>query len=218
VLSTFFDAPLNRKEICGESPLEKTANLTRSVARTMELIADDPATLADRLAALRGLIVIDAYPAAGKSALLADMATRLQCAAIDADDHLNPNLGMFVGALRLADLGGAISDALAGGSPVLLASVCAREVVERLGLTAATFVYLQVNSSVGIPANLHELHAEGDKSVPNTPHGEWLPPLYREVWAYHLRHRPRQNADLVYIRTVVEDGRALGEWFTQRHP
>jgi hypothetical protein len=168
---------------------------------TTAVITDNPAALADLLAALgRGLVVFDGCPAAGKTTLMRDMAARLDCKAFDADAYLNRKQGTFVNALRFDELGTVIRN-VATSSLVLMASLCARQVIERLGLSGVTFVYVQRNSSVGLAADLDDLDAETDENIPDPIELNLMTALYREVRAYHTRYRPFHNANLVYVRT-----------------
>ena len=169
---------------------------------TRAVITDNPAALADLLAALGGgLVVFDGCPAAGKTTLMRDVAARLHCKAFDADAYLDRNQGTFVNALRFDELSTVVCNALATSSLVLLASVCAREVTERLGLDGATFVYVQRNSSVGLAGDLDDLDAETDENSPDPIELGLMTALYREVRAYHAHYRPSHNANFVYVRT-----------------
>ncbi|PRG36690.1 hypothetical protein C6T52_14220 [Burkholderia multivorans] len=127
-----------------------------------------------------------------------DLASRLKCPAIDLDPYLERERGEFSNALRLTELASAIEQACRQSPVVLVAGVCMREVLDRLGIAAARHVYVQRNSTMGIPCDLDILDLEDGRQIIDTSlFGE----LDREVAAYHDRYHPRRNADVVYVRT-----------------
>jgi hypothetical protein len=165
----------------------------------MDEIRDDQDALATRLAPLRGLVAFDGCDGVGKTQLARDMARRLDGDAIDADDYVEPHLGYFVKALRLERLRASLRDALARSPVVLFSSICARDVVGRLGLPAALYVYVEQRATMDAPANPEILGAEDGS--PDALAGRWaLSPLDREIFDYHAAFKPRRNADIVYVR------------------
>jgi hypothetical protein len=164
-----------------------------------EEIIDDPQALAERLSSIQGLIAFDGCPTAGKTYLARDVAARLGCDAIDVDEYIHRDHGIFVDALRVDDLVAAITAALSKSPLTIMSGICARAVVERLGLQAM-FVYVQRSSSTGIPGDLDTLDAEEDGA--DVSHARDLPPPHGEVLEYHARYKPRRWADIVYIRTA----------------
>jgi hypothetical protein len=59
-------------------------------------------------------------------------------------------------------------------------------------------VYVQLNSSVGVPADLDTLDQEEDDPEPFRGGS----PLASEVAGYHRRRRPRTNSDVLFIRVA----------------
>jgi hypothetical protein len=167
----------------------------------MDEIGDDPDALAKRLASVRGLVVIDGCDGVGKTFLALEMARRLDGEAIDADDYVEPHRGYFVKALYLERFRASLLDALARFPIVLLSSICAREVVAKLGVPVALYVYVERYSTMDVPANLEILGAE--EGSPEALAGRWaLSPLDQEIFDYHAAFKPRRNADIVYVRTA----------------
>ena len=122
---------------------------------------------------MRGLIAIDGVHGVGKSTLARALAQRLGCEAIAADDFLQRNRGLYVDAILIDDLRGRLNATLASVSAVILEGVCARAVVERLGLTATAFVYVKRLTPAGVPSDWQILDAEN---------GEVAEPFYFRIW------------------------------------
>jgi hypothetical protein len=123
------------------------------------------------------------------------MARRLGCSVVDVDKFLpapedNPKRA-FVDALRIADLRRAIED---GGPLVLMSGVCARQVVERLGLTAAAFVWIERASSVRLDQISRDFFDYDDLADTPSQH-----PLYKEVEAYIVARNARLRPDVIYL-------------------
>jgi hypothetical protein len=161
-------------------------------------ITDNPDELAAFLTALRGPIVFDGCTGAGKSTLALGMATRLGCEAIEVDRFVDKKLGVYVEALRIDKLRPLVEAALKAAPVVLLDAVCARAVVERLGLSAAAFVYVQRVSLAGVPGDLDMMDADEEGQVVNRP---YFSDLDREILHYHAYYRPIGSADFIYRRT-----------------
>jgi hypothetical protein len=116
-------------------------------------IKDDPDELAAFIEGIgRGLIAFDGRPAAGKTPLAREMAKRLACSAVDVDVFLplvdDPDFAAtknshFVDKLRIDNLRFTVK---ASGPLVLMSGVFARQVVERLQITAAAFVWVECAS------------------------------------------------------------------------
>jgi hypothetical protein len=170
------------------------------------LWTDDPKMLADYLAAIpSGLVVLDGFPAAGKSTLTRGMANDLCREYVDVDCFLTQKLGIFVGAVKYDDLTKRIDEAFLKSAVVLLASLCAKDVVERTGFTNVTFVYVYHDKT------------GGDFKDPDEATGAAIPedfPLYHEVIEYHRRRRPFRNSDIVFIRRdlATSEGALANEW------
>jgi hypothetical protein len=114
-------------------------------------IRDDPAALAHWVSAQEsGLIVFDGFHGAGKTTLARDVAARLPCRAVDADCFLEKKRGIFMGALRLPALTTELKVAMSLFRLVLFSSVCAREVIDRLGVRQ-----LRIFTSYGSRPKVH---------------------------------------------------------------
>jgi hypothetical protein len=148
-----------------------------------------------------GLIAFDGCPSAGKTALMNRIAVNRKWPAIDFDPYIECERGEFVNALRLPDLTAAIACARLQSPVVLVAGVCMREVLERIGITAVQHVYVQRNSPMGIPGDLDILDLEDGRPLGDT---SLLNELDLEVATYHARYRPRSHADIIYVRTGVD--------------
>ena len=140
------------------------------------------------------IIVFDGAAGAGKSTLMRDVGERLrQSKAIDVDDFLNRRQGTFVSAIRFEDLRQTVFKAIHEGSPVLVASVCARDVIKRIGVVKAIYVYVRTDDDDHSAEALAEKFGEIESDQP----------FHREVEEYHRDYKPRQTADLVYIRKAI---------------
>ncbi|MFC0575360.1 hypothetical protein [Paraburkholderia solisilvae] len=147
-----------------------------------------------------GLIAFDGCTSVGKTTLMKKLAGRLKCPAIDLDPYLNRQRGEFVNELRLPEVASAIEQAHQQSPIALIAGICMREVLDRLQLTAAVHIYVQLNSPMGIPSNLNIMDREDGHQIDDT-YGKLLSETDWEIAAYHERYRPRSNADVIYVRT-----------------
>jgi len=162
-------------------------------------IKNDPAELADYITGIgRGLIAFDGRPTAGKTPLALEMASRVGCAAVDADKFLVKDRGVFVDALRFDDLRYAIE---ASGPLVLLSGVCAQRILERLGTVAAAVVWVETASLLRLELMCRDFyeHDEGDKEAPSDL------PAYKEVEAYIDAYDARLRCDVVYLNAYEQD-------------
>jgi adenylate kinase family enzyme len=153
-------------------------------------IKNKPEELAAYIESLgRGLIVFDGRPLAGKSHLARTLAQRLGCTFVDADSFLDRKTGKFLAALRIDELRRAIE---AGAPLVLLSSVCARQVIERLGLPVAAIVWIEHASLVRLDQMRRDFydHDENADSIEEDP-------FYEEVEAYIASYDARRRPDVV---------------------
>ena len=85
---------------------------------------------------------------------------------------------------------------------VLVSGVCARDVMQRIGITEAVFAYIQRITPTGIPGDGRAYLAD---KTGISEFGKILPDqagaLDREVEIYHANFRPIRTADIVYQRT-----------------
>ena len=166
----------------------------------------DVAALEARISGVgAGIVALDGAPQAGKSWLMSELARRLRCDAIDLDDHLDEDHRVFVDALRLTELDRRLDAALAASRLVLVAGVCMREVLDKLGRSPALSIYVQRNTPMGIAGDLDMIDAEDGEQSNATKELDALfldcGVLDREVRHYHERYKPRRNADIIFIRT-----------------
>jgi hypothetical protein len=135
-----------------------------------------------------GLIVLDGRPNAGKSQIGREIAKELGGVLVDADDYLDRNRGMFLGALRFDDLRRALADT---APPVLFSSVCARQVIEKLGLSAALVIWVEQASKQRLE------QARRDFALDENADRADQSPLYKEVEAYIAACDARMRPDVV---------------------
>jgi hypothetical protein len=163
-----------------------------------QFIENDATALAVYIASLSGgLVAFDGRPAAGKAPLARDMALRLGCTAVDGDDFLVRDREVFVDALRFDDLRRAIE---AAKPPVLLSSVCARQVIERLGLVAAAFIWVETASLVRLKQIRRDFY---DGIEERAPRG--VSKLLDEVEAYVAAYNARGRPDVVYLNAYGDE-------------
>lgn len=160
-----------------------------------QFIKNDPAALADYIATIgRGLILFDGRPLAGKTTLAKDMATRLGCGVIDGDDFIVRKQNKFIGALKAEALRERIETSLTAAPLVLLSTVCAREVVAKVGLPAASFVWIERTSPTLLDIAVRDFADDFDRDEPCEDDK-----LRQEVEAYIKVHGARDRADKVYV-------------------
>jgi hypothetical protein len=166
----------------------------------MHFIKNDPAALATYIESLgHGLILFDGRPSAGKTTLAKAMAARLRCGVLDGDAFLVRKQDQFMGALKTDALREQIEASLAATPLVLLSTVCARDVVMKVGLPAAAFVWIEQTSLTLIDIAERDFADDFDADQP-------LPDdkLRQEVEAYIKAHNARGGADLVYLNAPPE--------------
>lgn len=148
-----------------------------------------------------GLVTFDGCTSAGKTTLAATVSKELGLPLVDLDDYVVRNEGHFVNALRSDELKAKIETELAQSPVVLVSGVCMQEVLRLIAIPAATSVYVQRNTAVGLPGDLDFIDAESGIEA----HADILQhfsELDREVYAYHRDFRPRSRADVVYVRVA----------------
>ena len=167
--------------------------------RMPEFIVNNPTLLAATIAFAAmdgGLIVFDGRPRAGKSFLAREMAKHLGGTAIDADDFLQRDREDFLNALDVDALRGALE---AARPPLLLSSLCARQVIERLGLSAAIFIWVEKTSRLPLQQTIRDFALDTSAG----PAGAVT--AYREeAEAYVAAHDARMRPDgVVYLNAQV---------------
>ena len=145
-----------------------------------------------------GLVTFDGDLNAGKTTLARMIGEALGCPVLDLDTYLILKQRRFVNALRITELVGAVDAALAGSSVALLSGVFMLRVLEVAKLDKCLSIYVRRLSSMGIPNDLDITDAEDGKPFGDHPD---VPPLFREIHAYHADYRPLANADIVFRRT-----------------
>jgi hypothetical protein len=165
-------------------------------------IDNDPNALAAYVESLgSGLVVFDGRNGSGKTYMARQMQRRLVgCKAIDADCcFLVPNeQGQFVGALLLNMMRPLIEAHLARTPLVVLSTVCARAVVEKAGLKARAFVWIE-----GLDADDHDAarawYAEDRGFNPPNVGGELRGPFLDELETYVETYKARERPNVVYV-------------------
>jgi hypothetical protein len=163
---------------------------------------DDEATLADWLTTREpGLVAFDGLQGAGKTWLSKDAGARLGCPVIDADCFLSKHRGAFLSELNITELATTVQKALADAPRVLLSSVCARQVVDRMDIKAKSYVYVLLLTREGEPDEKYALEAEDHFDLQELK-SEGLEGLDLEVREYHWLCKPRRDADAIFERTA----------------
>ena len=132
-----------------------------------QFILNDPTLLAACIATTAlggGLIVFDGRPNAGKTYIAREMAKELGATSVDVDDYLERDLGMFLGALRIDELRRALEGA---APPVLFSSVCARQVIEKLGLSAAGVIWVEQASQQRLEQARRDFELDDNADLPD---------------------------------------------------
>jgi hypothetical protein len=164
-------------------------------------ITDDPEALAAEIVRRlkSGLVVLERCTGAGKSYLAATLRELIpSCAHVEADKSIgHKDIGYFAG-MNIDALRQAVCEALCKSPITIFDGILARDLLEKIGHQGKLFVYVQLNSSVGVPADLDTLDQEEDDPEPFRGGS----PLASEVAGYHRRRRPRTNSDVLFIRVA----------------
>ncbi|CAG9243897.1 hypothetical protein [Paraburkholderia caribensis] len=152
----------------------------------------------------RGLITFDGCMLAGKTQLMREIARRIGTQGLDLDDFVERQRGVFVEALRLQELTAAIEQALAKFGVMLVSGVCMLEVLERIGCESSLTVYVQANNQDGTPDDIDLIGAEFGRRPDLV---DFFGELENECFSYHARYRPRNGADVLFIRSLEQDKR-----------
>lgn len=139
--------------------------------------------------------MLDGRPGHGKTFLMKRLRTQLACAGLDADDYVAKKTDKFVGAIRTDELRGDIERELAPADRVIISSVCAGLLIEKLSLSPAILIYVKKTSDVRYESIVSQPEIDHD-----APHeGEYIKPgLHTEVENYHRTFNPRGKADALY--------------------
>ena len=122
------------------------------------------------------------------------MAARIRCGVIDGDAFVVRKQDQFIGALKADALRERIETSLAATSLVVLSTVCAREVVKKVGVPAAAFVWIERTSMTIIDIAVRDF---ADDFLADEPLADDA--LRQEVEAYIKAHDARGRADKVYF-------------------
>jgi hypothetical protein len=131
-----------------------------------------------------------------------EMARRLRCTYLDSDsfhpavtddDFIQARKRLFADALRIDEMRRAVET---GGPLVLLSGICARQVIARLQLPAAAFVWIQHASLTRMEQMCRDfLDYDEDAGVPINKHS-----IHQDVQAYiDSNDDPRRQADVIYM-------------------
>jgi hypothetical protein len=163
-------------------------------------IDNDPEELASYIKSLeRGLVVFDGRDGNGKTYMAYQMQRRLPCKAIDADCcFLVPKQDEFVGALLLEQMRSCLEAHLARTPLVVLSTLCGREVVERAGLDATAFVWIErVDENQRHAAR--DWYADDRGANPVIEGGPPRGPLLDELEHYVEAYKAREQPDVVFL-------------------
>lgn len=142
------------------------------------------------------VIAIDGVDGAGKSTVAVRLAESLNCGtALDVDSFLEREQEKYVGALRIDLLRQQVQQR--DGGPVVLAGICMREVLDRIGLQADLHVYVKRMAVWGW-ADEDEVEGLQIDEIERLLGSENA--LKRELKAYHSRFKPHLRADVTYER------------------
>ncbi|MBP0590489.1 hypothetical protein J8I87_12325 [Paraburkholderia sp. LEh10] len=150
----------------------------------------------------RGLVTFDGCMLAGKTQLMREIARRLGIQGLDLDDFVTRQQGVFVEAVRLQELTAAIEQVRAKFGVVLLSGICILEVLELIGRESNLTVYVQANNRDGTPDDIDLIGAETGRRPELI---EFFGDLDDECFSYHARYRPRNGADVLFIRSLEQE-------------
>ena len=164
-------------------------------------IKNDPQELAEYLSAIgRGLVAFDGWPAAGKSTLAMEMASRVGGAVVD-ENYPKISDADFLekkGQLRIDEMR---RDIDAGGTLVFLPIVCARQVLEQLQMSATAAVWVHWAGHCDLDW-LGRYFFDLDDPGPNLGKGSRLKAECQSYVDSH--HQPKRSADVIYLNAFRE--------------
>ena len=121
------------------------------------------------------------------------MAKDLNGSAVDADDYPEGDRGLFLDALRIDELRRALEGAK---PPVLFSSVCARQVIEKLGLATALVIWVEQVPAPRLEQARRDFASDDNAGMarPSSRH--------QEVEAYIAAYDARMRPDVVVYLTA----------------
>ena len=154
--------------------------------------------LCERLSKLAPSTVvgIEGFMGSGKTQLANELAGNLACVVLHIDDYLVPQEEELAYAERLNyDLfRAALQEGLRKNTLVLIEGICLRQVVTRLSVAPALFVYVMRMSVSGL---WHDgFHLADFEATPNSEPEE----VHRSDFRYHSSIRPHEQAQLLFHR------------------
>lgn len=166
-----------------------------------ELVHDDEDLLAEFVRKRSPRIVsVDGCHQAGKTTTAEGLARILGGHDVDVDDHVREHCGEFVAVLNRKSLRASIEAALSLGGPVIVHSVCALAVFERIGVKPDLTVYVKRYSRPDVPADLDIFEFEGADDLPLAGFKD----LDQEIEFYHRKFRPDHRADVIFARLASD--------------
>ncbi len=153
----------------------------------------------------KGILAVDGFQASGKTTLACTVGLHLGRKVVSADDYLNKNQGAFFSQLRLPELAATLSPP----DNYILDGVCCLQVLDVLGISVDTIVYVKRMASWGWAdeAALKSFSQHGRTTLsadgePVDHCARLLRELWAEVAAYHVAYRPHERAHIAYERAA----------------
>ena len=161
--------------------------------------ASDPEVLATKIRGLKkGLVVLEGCQSAGKSHLADTLCELIPgITVVHGDEFIAQKDTGYMAGMNIDALRQAVCEGLRKSPIAIFDGILARDLLEEIGHWGDLFVYVQRNSTVGVPGDWEILIQEEDE--PPEPFGaEGV--LAAEVAEYHRRRRPCANAGIIFIR------------------
>lgn len=164
----------------------------------MKLISDNFNLLIDGVCFKdSGIIGVDGCAGVGKTTLCKELASTRCGAAVDIDDFLEKGTGQYVASVKYAKLAERLRSDLETYQLVYLSGVCLLQIMQKLGMTCDSHVYVAIKSKHGVKCNLEILdYAEGCEDALDSLNG-----LDREIARYHRDFAPHRVANIYYSIT-----------------
>lgn len=145
----------------------------------------------------RGVVAIEGHSTSGKSHLGRDLAKRLDAVVLETDSYARDgsDAPTYLEAIDVGRLGSDLDRHAGEGGRVIMEGICLRDTLRELAITPTLFIYVKRMTPAGLWADELENYLEDGRPAEGL---SWTD--YQSV-EYHVRERPEDRADFVYVRT-----------------
>ena len=147
------------------------------------------------------IVGIEGFCSSGKTSLGKRLAAQLNACFVSTDCFVQRGDRYYVDLLNADELKKVITEALRLHQLVILEGICLRDVISRvLPMTADLFIYVKKLSGEGTWHDGFWLE-EFEQDV-----SEHKPEPHLSDYKYHVRTRPHEHGDFIYVRQEGPEG------------